>query len=122
MTRRFARRAMLLAALATLASPIASQAAGTHGVDACMKKFINGQLPEGTTVRIGEPEGISGADFRLGSRPRIVVHAVGETTGKDYGSARCVVNRRGDLVAMYVGNVLVYAAGQRTDPMQVAVR
>lgn len=89
-------------AVAVLATPMLAHAKNTGSTDACIEAFVDGYLPAGHPLKIVKrDEGSS----RFSMRSSVIrVSAKGKKTGKSYGSATCVVDRKGELVAMYVNH------------------
>lgn len=94
---RIAKRAMWLAALI----PLAGVAGEVPGIEDCVQKFTAKRLPAGTKVHIEQSPEIERWSVREGPLVRVSFDVIGADTGKHYGSARCVFDRRGDLVSVY---------------------
>lgn len=94
---RSARRAMWLVAFI----PLAGMAGEVSGIEECVQQFTAQRLPAGTRVRIEQSPQIEQLNGRRGPLVRVNFDAIGADTGTYYGSARCVLDRRGDLVSVY---------------------
>jgi hypothetical protein len=83
-----------------MATPLMTQAKSKVGMDACINAFVSEEIPEGHPVKIVKRDSTSRWVFPKDST--IEISAKGRRTGESYGAATCVVNRKGDLVAMYI--------------------
>jgi hypothetical protein len=79
-------------------------------MDTCINAFVSEQLPAGHPLKIVKRDTTNRWTYPPNSK--IEIHAKGRRTGESYGSATCVVNRKGELVAMHVhGERARYADG-----------
>lgn len=110
------RQVLLAISSAVLfAAPLASQAGSAAkreiGMDTCINAFVSEQLPAGHPLKIVKRDNTNRWTFPPNSK--IEIKAKGRRTGESYGSATCVVNRKGELVAMDVhGERARYADGR----------
>lgn len=111
MKTRVQRQVLLaIGSAVLLASPLATQARDKVGMDACIDAFVTEQIPSGHPLKIVKRD----SSDRFISPPvsKIEISAKGRRSGESYGAATCVVNRKGELVAMQVhGEQLRYADG-----------
>jgi len=98
-------------AVAVLAAPMLAQAKSTDSIDACIDAFVEAQLPAGHPLQIVKRDE---GNRRSARSAMIQVTAKGKKSGKNYGSATCVVDRKGELVAMYVNRQPVRLASNWT--------
>lgn len=105
----FGKRFLLLGTCALVAmTPIASQAK-QDAMDMCIQAFVAEQLPQGHKFEVVKRD--LGQRQWTSSRPvPIKVTAKGKRSGKQYASASCEVNRRGELVAMVVNGARIRVA------------
>ncbi len=94
------RFAKYMTALAVLA-PLASQAGVVSGVEECTQKFIEKRVPGDAEVRFEHDPRLTEEKFRYGTVTRATLQAVGTESGTYYGSARCILDRRGELLGVY---------------------
>lgn len=83
-----------------ITAPLVTQAKSEVGMDACINAFVSEQLPAGHPLKIVKRDTSNGWAFPKDST--IEITTKGRRTGESYGAATCVVNRKGELVAMYV--------------------
>lgn len=95
-------RQVLLAigSTALMATPLLTQAKSEIGMDACINAFVSEEIPEGHPLKIVKRDSTSRWAFPKDST--IEITAKGRRTGESYGAATCVVNRKGELVAMHI--------------------
>ena len=95
-------RQVLLAigSAALMATPLMTQAKSEVGMDACINAFVSEEIPEGHPLKIVKRDSTSRWAFPPDST--IEITAKGRRTGESYGAATCVVNRKGELVAMHI--------------------
>lgn len=109
MNSRSLRNGCLAVAMLAALVPISTQAATDELVHTCINTFVDRYVPENLRVTdiISKPKRYSG--IYDGFRPKYTIHvrARGATTGKTLRSATCVVDRSGDLQAMYVDGAKV---------------
>lgn len=96
-------------ALVLFGASVAAQAAtkDDKAMDACIEAFVSEQVPLNHPLRIRKVDTSSGDTLSRWNFPRrstVEVSAKGTRTGTDYGSATCVVDRRGELVAMQMNS------------------
>ena len=113
------RKPVLLAigALSALGMSFAAQAGSkaqaNAAMDVCIEAFVSEQIPQNHPLKIVKRDN-RGHDtlsrWNFPQRSTIEVSAKGRRTGEDYGSATCVVDRKGELVAMQVNNERVRVA------------
>lgn len=97
---RFNKRLLVLGACAIAAMPIASHAK-QNAMDTCIQTFIAEQLPQDHKIEVVKRP-INQLTWSAAPPLKIKVDARGKRSGKQYGSATCEMNRRGELVAMVV--------------------
>ncbi len=97
---RFNKRIGLLGACAIAAMPMASHAKQS-AMDTCIQTFIAEELPQGHKIEVVKRP-INQLTWGATHPTKIRVDARGKRSGKDYGSATCEMNQRGELVAMVV--------------------
>jgi hypothetical protein len=95
-------RQVLLAigSAALMATPLMTQAKGEVGMDACISAFVSEEIPEGHPLKIVKRD--SSSAWMSPRNSMIEIAAKGRRTGESYGAATCVVNRKGELVAMHI--------------------
>ena len=103
MNIRIYKQVLLAAATAALmTTPLATQAKD-KAMDTCIDTFVKEQLPEGHSVKVVKRRASSLQWGGTLQQPtRINVSAKGGQSGADYGSATCVMNRKGELIAMEI--------------------
>lgn len=109
MNSRSLRNGCLAVAMLAALAPISTQAATDALTDTCINTFVDRYVPENLRVTdiISKPKRYSGIYDGFRTRHTIRVRARGATTGKTLRSAACVVDRKGDLLAMYVDGAKV---------------
>jgi hypothetical protein len=101
MNMRLLKGVVFVAATTGLAIlPAATQAKET-ATDACIRAFVDEQIPEGHRIQIKKRE-MTGLYYGFQKPSTVDVSAKGKRSGKSYGSATCVVDSNGGLVEMYV--------------------
>jgi hypothetical protein len=83
-----------------MATPLMTQAKSEIGMDACLNAFVSEEIPEGHPVKIVKLDSVSG--WMSPRNSTIEITAKGRRSGDSYGAATCVVNRKGELVAMHI--------------------
>lgn len=97
----FGKRSWLLGACAIVAAmPVASHAK-QDAMDTCIQAFVAEQLPQGHKIEVVKRD-MGQLQWTSSRRAPIKVSARGLRSGKEYGSATCEMNRKGELVAMIV--------------------
>lgn len=85
----------------------ATKAQTENAMNACIEAFVSEQLPQNHPLRIVKRD-ISTRDtlsrWSFPQRSKIEVSAKGRRSGQDFGSATCVVDRKGELVAMEIND------------------
>ena len=97
----------------SIAAEAASKAQAEAAMDVCIEAFVSEQLPQNHPLKIVKRDNRGRDTLSRWSSPQrstIKVSAKGRSTGEDYGSATCVVDRKGELVAMEVNNDRVRVA------------
>jgi len=103
MNTRLLMKASLIAAIAAVSiAPVASQASSKKGLDNCIDTFVKEQVPQGHPVRIVKRARFEYSLLGFSGPETYEVHAKGAESGESYGSAKCVVGRKGEVLAMYV--------------------
>ena len=99
MTASFAIR--IATTLCVLALPLASHAGGLDkATDACVRAFVAKSLPKEQPIVIEKRTSKNQAvDSRTGTY-RIALTATGRTSGREYSQGLCVVNRKGEIIAV----------------------
>lgn len=97
MKGRFVKYVAALAAL----TPLVSEAGVVSGVEECTQKFIEKRVPGETEIRFEHDPRLTEEKFRYGRVTRATLQAVGMESGAHYGAARCVLDRRGELIGVY---------------------
>jgi hypothetical protein len=108
---------LTMSALSAYGMSFAAQAASKTTTDAamdvCIEAFVSEQIPQNHPLKIVKRDN-RGNDtlsrWNFPQRSTIEVSAKGRYTGADYGSAMCVVDRKGELVAMEINNDRVRVA------------
>ncbi len=97
----------------SFAAEAASKGQTDAAMDVCIEAFVSEQIPQNHPLKIVKRDN-RGHDtlsrWNFPQRSTIEVSAKGRTTGADYGSATCVVDRKGELVAMEINNDRVRVA------------
>lgn len=81
------------------------KAKNDSAMDACIEAFVSEQVPLNHPLKIVKRDLASGdtlSRWNFPQRSTIEISAKGARTGQDYGSASCVVDRRGEVVAMQI--------------------
>lgn len=103
----------LSASCMSIAAEAASKAQADAAMDVCIEAFVSEQIPQNHPLKIVKRDN-RGHDtlsrWNFPQRSTIEVSAKGRSTGADYGSAKCVVDRKGELVAMEINNDRVRVA------------
>jgi hypothetical protein len=109
MSAKFLKQAsMILVVAATTILPNASFAA-SKGMNSCVEAFKE-LLPEGHPVRVVTREQFQVPYTSLRKPETISLKATGAKTGESFGSAQCVVDRKGQLLAMQVTDTSIRLA------------
>lgn len=99
--RRPLRRILIATTLGVLALPLASRASGLdRAMDTCVQAFVAQSLPKEQPIVV---EKRSSKNQALDSRTRtyrIALTATGRTSGREVAKGICVVDRKGEIVAM----------------------
>ena len=96
-TRVHGRVLLAVGGAALLAVPFATQAKNQIGMDACIAAFVSERIPENHPLKIVKRDTIKWA---FPQDNTIVITTEGRRTGESYGSTTCMVNRKGEVVAM----------------------
>jgi hypothetical protein len=101
MNMQIGKGVLCAAALAGLFAATGATAARNDGMDTCVNTFIAQELPQGHPVKIVKRER---REMYMSFRPttKIMLQTKGKRTGQSYGSATCLVDRNGGLLAMQV--------------------
>ncbi len=113
MNMRFSSQVLSVAALIVLGLPAVSHADDRQAVNTCVTTFVNQVVPEGHSVTV-QQESIRLPRAKVGEKRKIYLVATGAESGKRFGRASCEVDRKGSLVAMYVGGSRVQLASNDT--------
>jgi hypothetical protein len=101
MNMRLLKGVVFVAATTGLAIlPAATQAKET-ATDACIRAFVDEQIPDGHPIQVRKRE-MTGLYYGFQKPSKISVNAKGKRSGKSYGAATCVLDSNGGLVEMYV--------------------
>ncbi len=99
--RRPLRRMLIATTLGVLALPLASRAGGLdQAMDTCVQAFVAQSLPKEQPIVI---EKRSSRNQALDSRTRtyrIALTATGRTSGREFAQGVCVVDRKGEIIAL----------------------
>lgn len=102
MNTHLLKKASLIAMAALMIAPVATQASSTKGMNACIETFVKEHVPAGHTVRIVKRARFEVPFIGFGGREAYLVSAKGAQTGESFGSAECVVDRKGSVLAMHI--------------------
>ena len=99
--RRPLRRMLIATTLGVLALPLAARAGGLdQAIDTCVQAFVAQSLPKEQPVVVEKRSSKNQAlDPRTGTY-RIALTATGRTSGREYSQGVCVVNRKGEIIAL----------------------
>ena len=105
---------LTIGALSVLGFSFAAEAAtkerAEKAMDVCIEAFVSEQLPLNHPLKIVKRDNATRDNWNIPQRSTIEVSAKGRRTGQDFGSATCVVDRKGELVAMEINSDRVRVA------------
>jgi hypothetical protein len=90
----------LAATMSLLALPAASRADADAAMDACLKAFVDANVPKEHPVRLEKARTVDGPLAGNEGPYRILLTATGAKSGKKIASGSCTVDRRGEIIAM----------------------
>jgi hypothetical protein len=92
---------LVIAALALLGSPLVSRAdAAEQAMDACVQAFVAASLPKGQRVVVDKRNIASGPLDAHTRTYRVVLTAIGTTSGRQIAKSTCIANRDGEVIAL----------------------
>jgi hypothetical protein len=101
---------LAVGALAVLSVSFAAEAGNStskndNSMDVCIEAFVSEQLPQNHPLKIVKRDSAirdTPSRWNPPQRSTIEISAKGARTGEDFGSATCVLDRKGELVAMEI--------------------
>ena len=96
------RKLVFLAALVAASAPTAGHASDNPALDRCVQLFVKEVVPADRAVEIKHDAILASTKAISATRSNVKLVARGEKYSKLFGSASCVIDRNGSLVAMYL--------------------